>query len=174
MIKPPALRSGSRVALVAPAGPVTATRVQRALQRCRSLGYEPVLAESARLRDGYLAGPDARRADDLQRAFDDPGIDAVWALRGGYGTLRIAPRLDLSGMLERPKAYMGFSDNTLIHLALQQAGLVSFHAPHAGFDRFPTWTRESFSRVLESPAPAGVLPRLRAPSETVVSLPEPS
>lgn len=157
MIKPPALVRGNRVALVAPAGPVAASRIRRAFERCTDLGYRPVLSEAARLRHGYLAGPDARRADDLQRAFDDPDIDAVWALRGGYGTLRILPHLDLSRMRERPKAFIGFSDNTGVHLALDRAGIVSFHGPHAGFDRFPDWTRRSFERVLGHDVAPGVL-----------------
>lgn len=163
MIKPPALTPGSRVALVAPAGPVTAARIQRAIERCTALGYEPVVSEIVRLRHGYLAGPDRNRASDIQAAFDDPDLDGVWALRGGYGTMRILPQLDLSALRERPKAFIGFSDNTGLHLALQRRGLVSFHGPHAGFDRFPRSARRTFERVLQEPLAAGILKPPRKP-----------
>lgn len=158
MIKPPALGEGSRVALVAPAGPVTAARIQRSFERCRAFGFVPVVARFARLRHGYLAGPDPSRAADMQQALDDPAIDGVWALRGGYGTMRILPDLDLSAVLERPKPFIGFSDNTGVHLALARAGLVSFHGPHAGFDSFPPWAMQAFERVVCRTEPAGELP----------------
>ncbi|HUP90277.1 MAG TPA: LD-carboxypeptidase, partial [Longimicrobiales bacterium] len=73
------------MALVAPAGPLNGERIELSLERCRALGFEPVLGASARNRHGYLAGKDSERAADLQNALDDDSIDAVWALRGGYG-----------------------------------------------------------------------------------------
>jgi muramoyltetrapeptide carboxypeptidase len=80
MILPPRLRDGSRVALVAPAGPVSEERVTRALEQCEALGLVPVLGDNARARHNYLAGTDSQRLDDLQRALTSPGIDAVWNL----------------------------------------------------------------------------------------------
>jgi muramoyltetrapeptide carboxypeptidase len=81
MIRPPRLRRGARVALVAPAGPVSAVRVDAALEQCRRLDLEPVPGSAARGRHAdYLAGTDAERLRDLQHAFDAPDIDAVWAL----------------------------------------------------------------------------------------------
>ncbi len=145
------------MALVAPAGPVTEERIAGALERCVGLGLEPVLGASARERTGYFAGPDVRRAADLQWAIDDEAIDAVWALRGGYGAMRLLPLLDLSPLLARPKALVGFSDNTALHLALDRAGLVSFHGPHPGEEVTPA-TDECFRRVLFRAEPAGPLP----------------
>lgn len=127
------------------------------MERCRSLGLEPVLGESARNRFGYLAGTDEQRAKDLQIALDDDSIAGVWALRGGYGTVRLLDYLDFSRVGEKPKAYIGFSDNTTLHLALFNAGIVSFHGPHPGAD-FPHETREAFERVLFHDQPAGDLP----------------
>src|SRR5512141_2750297 len=103
--RPPRLRPGARVALVAPAGPLSEERIAHSLERCRSLGLEPVLGAAARRQAGYFAGTDAERAADLQHAFDDDDIDAVWALRGGYGTVRLLEHLDLSALRRRPKAY---------------------------------------------------------------------
>jgi muramoyltetrapeptide carboxypeptidase len=158
------LKEGSRIALVAPAGPVTEEKIEISLERCRSLSLEPVLGAAVRKRLGYLAGSDAERAADLQNALDDDSIDGVWALRGGYGTVRLLEHLDLARLREKPKAYIGFSDNTTLHLAFFNAGVVSFNAPHPGAD-FPAETREAFERVLFRDAPAGRLP-LRASDPT--------
>lgn len=156
-VRPPRLARGSRVALIAPAGPLTQERIEISLRRCHELGLEPVLGASARKRAGYLAGTDAERAADLQAALDDDSIDAIWALRGGYGSVRLLEHLDFSRVRERPKAYIGFSDNTTLHLTLFNAGVVSFHGPHPGGD-FPPETREAFERVLFRDVAAGKLP----------------
>jgi muramoyltetrapeptide carboxypeptidase len=156
-LRPPRLRPGARVALIAPAGPVSEAKVTTALMRCAALGLEPVLGAGARDRAGYLAGPDDVRARDLNHAIADPGIDAIWALRGGYGTMRLLPALDLAPLRARPKAFIGFSDNTALHHAFARAGLVSFHGPHAA-SPFPAFTAACFQRVLFQAEPAGVLP----------------
>lgn len=132
-------------------------RIEVSIERARALGLEPVLGRAARHRNAYLAGSDAERASDLQEALDDDSIDGIWALRGGYGTVRLLDHVDLSLVCEKPKAYLGFSDNTTIHLALFNAGLVSFHGPHAGGD-FPPETRASLERVLFHDHAAGTLP----------------
>ncbi|HEX6371270.1 MAG TPA: LD-carboxypeptidase [Longimicrobium sp.] len=158
MIRPPALRPGARVALVAAAGPLPEGGVDRAIARVASLGWEPVAGEFCRRRTGYLAGADQERAADLNRALRDPSIGAVWFLRGGYGTMRILDALDWDALARHPKALIGFSDNTAVHLAAQRAGVVAFHGPHPHTVEFPDFTRDELLRVLTVPEPAGVLP----------------
>jgi muramoyltetrapeptide carboxypeptidase len=155
--RPRALAPGARVALVAPAGPLDAARIEASLQRSRSLGLEPVVFPSASARHRFLAGKDPDRLADLQAAFDDPRVDCVWALRGGYGTLRIFDRLDLSRQLRAPIPFIGFSDNTTLHALHAALGVISFHGPHPGAD-FPPETEEAFRRVLFDTGAAGVLP----------------
>lgn len=150
-----ALRPGARVALVAPAGPLEPGRIDRAVDRCRQLALEPVVYPSAARREGYLAGSDEERLADLQAAFDDPVIDAVWALRGGYGTLRILDALDLARQRRAPIPFIGFSDNTNLHALHARLAVVSFHGPHPGAD-FPPETEASFRAALfsgEAPGP---------------------
>jgi muramoyltetrapeptide carboxypeptidase len=144
------------VALVAPAGPVDAERIERSGERCRSLGLEPVLFPGAHVRHRYMAGEDPVRLADLQSAFDDPSIDAVWALRGGYGTLRILDALDLGRQRADPIPFIGFSDNTSIHARHVALGVLSFHGPHPGGE-FPPATEASFRRVLFEAEPAGIV-----------------
>ena len=158
MIRPPKLQPGDTVLLVSPAGPSPAARIQCAQDRCRAFGLEPRLAPSATERYGYLAGRDEARAADFQRGIDDPDIAVIWAIRGGYGGMRLLRRLRFDRLRERPRAFIGFSDNTVLHLALLQTGVVSFHGPHAGGDPMPPETEVCFRRVLFEAEPAGVLP----------------
>jgi len=155
---PRALAPGARVALVATAGPLDEARIERSIARCRTLGLEPVLLPAARQRHGYLAGRDELRLADLQAAFDDPDVDAVWGLRGGYGSGRILEALDLERQRRDPIPFIGFSDNTNLHVRHAAMGLVSFHGPHPGGD-FPPETERSLRRVLFDAEPAGRLPR---------------
>ncbi len=120
------------MALLAPAGPVS----RRALSEARaSLGALDLVVETkgeptAKLR--YLAGPDETRAEALHEAFADPDVRAIFALRGGYGTTRLLPLLDLDLIRANPTIFVGSSDVTALLTALvQQAGLVAFHGPSA-------------------------------------------
>lgn len=160
MIRPPALRPGTRVALVAAAGPIAEGGVDRAVVRVQELGWEPVPGQFCRGRCGFLAGTDAERLADLNAALRDPSIGAVWFLRGGYGTMRILPGIDWDALARHPRALIGYSDNTAVHLAAQRAGegVVSFHGPHPHTPEFPDFARDALLRVLTVPRPAGALP----------------
>ena len=163
-LRPRALRPGARVALVAPAGPLQPGVLDKAVDRCLKLELEPVVYPAATRRRGYLAGSDEERLADLQAAFDDPSTDAVWALRGGYGTLRILGGLDLARQRRAPIPFIGFSDNSNLHALHARAGVVSFHGPHPGAD-FPPETEASFRAALFSGESPGVLsPRPRDPA----------
>lgn len=144
------------MALIAPAGPVDDATIDRAIQRCRALDLEPVLGDAAGSRHGYLAGPDRARADDLSWAIQS-SVAGIWALRGGYGAVRTLERVDLSPLRAHPKPFIGFSDNTTVHLALLREGLVSFHGPHAGAEELPPVTEAVFRAVVMTPEPAGCL-----------------
>ena len=146
-LRPRALYAGARVALVAPGGPVEPDCLEISQRRCRRLGLEPVLFPSVSGRSGFLAASDAQRLADLQGAFDDPEIDAVWALRGGYGAIRIVDRLRLDRQRRDPIPFIGFSDNTVFHVAHAEIGIVSFHGPHPGAE-FPPATEAAFRRAL--------------------------
>src|SRR5690606_7823339 len=88
-VKPRARRPGSRIALIAPAGPLPEGAIERAERRVRELGWEPLTARHARARRGYLAGTDRERLADLEDAIESPENDGIWCLRGGYGTMRL-------------------------------------------------------------------------------------
>lgn len=170
MIRPPRLRPGARIALVAAAGPLPEGAVDRALERITGWGWEPVLGRSARLRTGYLAGSDADRAADLDAAIRSADNDAIWFLRGGYGTMRILDRIDWSPLRERPRPVIGFSDNTAVHLALGELGLVSFHGPHPGAADLSPYAVEGLRRMLTDASPLGPLPFPEGPAQRADTL----
>ncbi|MGH7499146.1 MAG: S66 peptidase family protein [Gemmatimonadales bacterium] len=169
IVCPPRLRRGSRVALVAPAGPLLERDdIARAGELCCALGYEPVVGLHAAGRFGYLAGTDAERLADLNDAIGDDGIDAVWCLRGGYGVTRVLDGVDFDALVRRPKAVIGFSDITaLLAGVTRMAGVVAYHAPVAR-NPMPAFSRRHFERVLTRAEPAGVLEPLPAPLDVLV------
>ena len=156
--RPPLLSDGARVALVAPAGPLRdGTDLQRAVDNVRSFGWDPIVSSYALARDGYFAGGDAHRAAELNRAFTDESVDAVWCLRGGYGTMRILDALDYDALARRPKPIIGYSDITALHAAVaERSGIVSFHGPTARAELTP-FSRDSLRRaVVDGCDPCGV------------------
>ena len=168
-VRPPRLARGSRIALVAPAGPLLdRDDLQRADALCRALDYVPVMGAHAAGRHGYLAGPDDDRLEDLNGAIADPAIDAIWCIRGGYGVTRILDRVDFGPLRERPKVLLGYSDITALLLAaVRHAGLVTFHGPTARAP-MPAFSRWHFERVLATAEPAGRLGRLPDPAGVLV------
>jgi muramoyltetrapeptide carboxypeptidase len=128
---PPALAPGDRIALVAPASPFAAEQLEAACDWLRGSGYHPVPGKSIYRRQGYLAGSEAERAEDLIQALTDPAVAAVFAIRGGYGSSRLLPWLPFSMLKRQPKIFLGYSDNTFLHLALwKEMHWVTFHGPH--------------------------------------------
>jgi muramoyltetrapeptide carboxypeptidase len=168
-IRPPRLARGSRVALVAPAGPLLEhDDLTRAEALCRALGYQPRLGPNTAQRYGYFAGTDEQRLADLNTALRDPEVDAIWCIRGGYGVTRILDQVDFDALARRPRPLIGYSDITaLLNAALHHAGVVTFHAPMARA-AMPPFSRRHFERVLASGEPAGRLDRLPAPSDVLL------
>jgi muramoyltetrapeptide carboxypeptidase len=131
-IKPLALpEEGATIAVVAPAtSPQTRSGIEQATEYFESRGHKVVFGRHHRKVHGYLAGTDAERAEDLQWALSEPGIDMVLPLEGGYGTARLHDLIDWNAVGE-PRIVCGFSDLTALHLALAaHAGWVTFYGPN--------------------------------------------
>jgi muramoyltetrapeptide carboxypeptidase len=128
--KPSAVRPGDTVAVVAPAGPFDKAVLETGLAVIDGR-YQVRYDERIHSRKRYLAGDDDRRFTELTQALADPAIKAVFSARGGYGAMRLLPRL-ASWALENPvpaKPLIGFSDITALHQWLQSNGIASIHAP---------------------------------------------
>jgi muramoyltetrapeptide carboxypeptidase len=153
MRKPRRLGEGARVEVVAPASPFERQSFDDGVAELRRLGLVPAWDESVFERRGYVAGPAEMRALALQRALADPHVDAVIAVRGGYGSAQILPYLDTAAISAAQKPVIGYSDITaLLMFTTLHAGLVSFHGPMlegrlakgaSGYDR-PSFERALF------------------------------
>lgn len=147
MVRPPRLRNGDVLGLVAPAGFI-ADRfgLDQIAATVRAMGLEPRFAPHLTAREGYLAGTDEVRARDLMAMFADDGVRAIMAVRGGWGSARLLPSLDFAAIARKPKLFTGFSDNTALCLALARAGVVSIHGPNAATS-WPPAAWDAFRQV---------------------------
>lgn len=125
---PAALRPGSHLRCIAPSGPFDVAQFERGLAllgtRYRVSHRDDILARHR----GFLAGDDARRLAEIHEALEDPGVEALVAVRGGYGASRLLERLDPALVRQAGKLLVGFSDITALHALWARAGLRSLHA----------------------------------------------
>ena len=143
---------GSTIGIVTPGSPPESrAQVQRALAWWEDHGYHASLMPGALEQDDWHAGAPEVRARDLQRAFADPDIDAIQTMRGGYGSAQVIPLLDMEAIAAQPKAFIGLSDITALHVALNRIGLATLYGPSLtmlGVPRPPAFTTDRFLSVL--------------------------
>ncbi|MEC7611189.1 MAG: LD-carboxypeptidase [Pseudomonadota bacterium] len=147
--RPTRLRPGDTIGLVAPAS-VTyeSLQLQIALEALEAMGLKAKVGPHVMDRYGYLAGEDEDRASDINAAFADPEIDAVFALRGGWGASRLLPFLDFDLIAKNPKIFLGYSDITsLLNAIYAKAGVVTFHGPNV-MSRWNEFTYQGMREVL--------------------------
>jgi muramoyltetrapeptide carboxypeptidase len=129
-VKPHRLRQGHEVGIIAPAGPVHQSEIRPAIDLLVSAGYRVVLASHLFHRDGYMAGDDDSRLEDIHSMFHNEDIRVIFCARGGYGTLRLLDRIDYDLIRSNPKIFVGYSDITALLLAIyKKTGLITFHGP---------------------------------------------
>jgi len=146
---PRRLQPGDTIGLVAPAGIIyDESEFERMQKELADLGLRTVFGDHVKDRHGYLAGTDEGRASDLNDMFENPDIDGIIAVRGGWGCARILPYLDFQMIACNPKVYCGFSDNTTLHHALMAfSNLQTFHGPNGNSD-WTDLTKQSFETVI--------------------------
>ena len=147
--KPKRLRPGSVVGVVDPASATwNPIDVDIVVESLAALGLKARLGAHLMDRRGYLAGRDEERAADVMAMFSDPDVDAVHALRGGWGSARLLPHLDFDVIARNPKVLLGYSDITALLLPVYaRCGFVTFH----GLNGSSAWNRfnvDWFRRVL--------------------------
>ena len=161
LLKPRAVRPGDRVAIVAPASPFPADAFEAGVRELRRLGFEPVFDSGVFERRGYVAGEPDARARALMDAFEDPGMAAIVAARGGYGSVELLPFLSVDTIRRHPKLLVGYSDITaLLAFLTTRCGVVALHGPcvAAGLHGGPSaYDPSTFVRALTSEEPLGAL-----------------
>jgi len=134
-IKPPALRPGDTVGIVAPASNVKRVDLEAGCEALRRAGYKPFYLDSILEQDLYFAGPVERRARELEEMFVRDDVRAIVCARGGYGANYLLEALDLEKVKAHPKIFVGYSDATaLLTYFCDTAGFVTFHGPMAAKD----------------------------------------
>src|SRR5258706_16122151 len=129
-IKLPALRTGDKVGIVAPASNIKRDLLDRGCDGLRRLGYEPFYFDSIVERDLYFAGSVERRTRELEEMFVREDVRAIICARGGYGSNYLLNALDLRKIAAHPKIFVGYSDLTsLLTRFTDAANFVTFHGP---------------------------------------------
>lgn len=129
MKSPPPLKTGDKISLVAPARKISKQALLQAIELIGSQGFICCYEEALFSEDHQYAGSDALRAAQLQKALDDPGIRAVFFVRGGYGSVRIIDRLNFDSFRKHPKWLVGYSDVTVFHNHInRQLKIQTLHA----------------------------------------------
>jgi muramoyltetrapeptide carboxypeptidase len=129
-----ALKPGSLIGVIAPAGPVEPERLQQVAPMIEAAGYRARLYPGCAERCGYLAGTDAQRLADLHAALADDEVAAIHCIRGGYGAMRLLEGIDTALVRRKPKLLMGYSDITALQALWCREGLPTLHAPMAASD----------------------------------------
>ncbi len=162
IIKPPRLKKGDLISIVSPAStPKDASKVHSAVRYFESLGYRVSISKNVFNVNGYLAGTDGERAEDLNQAFADKNVKAIICSRGGYGTPRILDRIDYNLIKRDPKILVGYSDITALQLAVfRKTKLVTFSGPMMAVefgDNIDPFTEEMFFKMVTSRVKVGPL-----------------
>jgi muramoyltetrapeptide carboxypeptidase len=137
MLQPPRrLPEHAHIAILAASGPSDRARILEGAKGIERRGHRVTLAGNIDHRyQGYLAGSDDERAEELNRFFRAPEYDAFFFARGGYGAMRILDRIDYEAFAANPRPLVGFSDVTALHQAIAvRAGIGTFHGPMVNLD----------------------------------------
>lgn len=153
MVFPKKLKCGDTIGLVAPASRISVKNLTKCVEAVEALGFKAVLGNSAdKSFMGYLSGDDDVRANDINEMFRRTDIDGIFCLRGGYGSCRLADKLDLEMIKRNPKVFVGYSDITILHLIFNQiCNMVTYHGPMVSsnmISKFDDYTRKNFLDTL--------------------------
>jgi muramoyltetrapeptide carboxypeptidase len=155
-LKPPALRPGDTVGIVAPASNIKQAELEAGCEALRRASYLPFYFDSILEQDLYFAGSTQRRARELEEMFVRDDVRAIICARGGYGSNYLLEALDLEKIKAHPKIFIGYSDLTsLLTYFADATGLITFHGPMVAKD----WAHDngvdiaSWHAALTGPSP---------------------
>lgn len=125
---PEYLKKGDTVGILATARKIDLATLQPGIKLLESWGLKVVIGKTIGKEQNQLAGADWQRATDFQEMLDNPNIKAIWAAKGGYGTVRIVDRIDFNNFKKKPKWIVGFSDVTVMHSHINNMDIGTLHA----------------------------------------------
>jgi len=158
LVRPKALKAGDTVGLITPATNVPdPDRLALAERTIKYFGLRMKMGKNAGKRMNEYRTSIDERLDDLHAMFSDKTVDAVFAIRGGYGSMHLLDRIDYDLIRRNPKIFLGYSDITAMHLAINKhAKLITFHGPIT-LSRFTDYTQKYFRKALFETQPIGTV-----------------
>lgn len=144
------LKKGDTIGIIAPASCTTYEKVLEAKKNIEDMGYQVILGECTKKQWYSYAGTDEERAEEINSFFADKSIDAIICMRGGYGSNRLIELLDFEVIKRNPKIFVGYSDITTLHIALnEKANLITFHGPMAVSNFTGNYNRDTYENFIE-------------------------
>jgi muramoyltetrapeptide carboxypeptidase len=162
IVKPKRLKQGEVIGIISPASsPDDLTKINSGVQYLEKLGYRVEVGKNVGLKEGYLAGSDKERLDDLHSMFKNKNVRAILSVRGGYGSGRLLDKIDYNLIKKNPKIFVGYSDINALQAAFYtKTGLVTFSGPMVAVDfhqEVSAFTEEIFWRTITSNKKIGKL-----------------
>ncbi|MCB0558319.1 MAG: LD-carboxypeptidase [Lewinellaceae bacterium] len=156
-ILPRRLQPGDTIGMITPGSYISDESLEKAVNNALKLGFKVKMGKHIRAQNGFNAGTDQQRLDDLHLMFSDDSVAGIWCARGGYGCSRLLPAIDYKLIAKKPKALIGYSDITaLLNAIYQKTGLVGFHGP-VGASELTEYTEAQFRAVvMEGQAPYAI------------------
>ncbi|HXT17441.1 MAG TPA: LD-carboxypeptidase [Gemmatimonadaceae bacterium] len=162
LVRPPAIAKGDTIGVVSPSYAPKLAWLQRGVRALERAGFNVLLDPEIDHLPRFTRTEDERRAENLMGMWLDPNVKAIIASTGGYGAVRLLPHLEPDVFRKNPKALVGYSDITVLHLWLmRRANLRTFHGPTVD-DLVPSMrdpTMASLLTALTTPCPQGKLGR---------------
>ena len=147
-ILPRRLQPGDTIGMITPGSYISDESLEKAVNNALKLGFKVKMGKHIRAQNGFNAGTDQQRLDDLHLMFSDDSVAGIWCARGGYGCSRLLPAIDYKLIAKKPKALIGYSDITaLLNAIYQKTGLVGFHGP-VGASELTEYTEAQFRAVV--------------------------
>ena len=144
------LKKGDTIGIIAPASCTTYEKVLEAKKNIEDMGYQVILGECTKKQWYSYAGTDEERAEEINSFFADKSIDAIICMRGGYGSNRLIELLDFEVIKRNPKIFVGYSDITTLHIALnEKVNLITFHGPMAVSNFTDNYNRDTYENFIE-------------------------
>lgn len=159
-VKPKRLKQGDVIGIISPASsPDDLTRINKGVEYLEKLGYRVEVGKNVGSQEGYLAGNDDQRLEDIHEMFSNKNIKAIFSIRGGYGSGRLLDKINYKIIRNNPKIFVGYSDINALQMAFYtKCGLVTFAGPMVAVDfhdEVSPFTEEVFWRTITSNKPIG-------------------
>ncbi|MFJ8263513.1 LD-carboxypeptidase [Rummeliibacillus sp. NPDC094406] len=148
--QPKKLQPGDTIGIIAPSSPPNLKSLEHSLDFLQKLGLNYKFGESLFQVNGYLAGSDDERLNDLHQMFADPSIAGIICACGGYGAARYTDRINFDLIAHNPKVFWGYSDITFLHTAIgRYSDFITFHGPMLGSDVGKDSFKEKSAKMFE-------------------------